>query len=44
MDDPSILSTILMIFVPAIILTAIIVWSDSIQQKKEKDWQMRHHH
>lgn len=41
MNDPSILSTFLIIFVPATILTAFIVWMDSIQQKKKKIWPMR---
>ncbi len=44
MNEPSILSTFLIIFVPAVILTAIIVWMDSIQQKKEQGWPMQRHH
>lgn len=44
MNDPSAFTILLIIFIPSVILTAIILWIDRIQQKKEKDWLMRHHH
>jgi hypothetical protein len=44
MDDQSILSTVLIIIVPAAILTAIIVWVDSVLQKRESQLQIREHH
>ncbi len=44
MEDQSILSTLLVIFVPAMVLTALVVWQDGIQQKKEKNWQVGHDH
>jgi hypothetical protein len=44
MDDQSILSTVLIIIVPAAILTAIIVWVDAVLQRKESQLQIREHH
>ncbi len=44
MYDEFTFTTLLIIIVPSIILTSIIVWVDSIQQKKEKDWHLHHRH